>query len=275
MNVGQVVDAGDARIHVDVSGSGEPIVLLHGFTGSAAAMAPLTQHLVDGFRVIVPDLVGHGRSSVPDELDSYTVGSMVRHVLAVADGHGCETFHLVGYSMGGRIALDLGCHFGHRLRSLVLIGTSAGLADEEARARRRRTDEDLARLIETDLDRFVDRWMDNPMFAGQKRLGDDFLATARAQRLASDPNGLAASLRAAGTGSMTPLHDHLGTCTVPTMLVAGGDDEKFRAIAAELSVALPHSATAIIAGAGHSAHLEQPVAVATRIRDFVSAGEGS
>ena len=59
------------------------------------------------------------------------------------------------------------------------------------------------------------------------------------------------------------------------MLVVGSDDEKFRAIAADLSVAVPQSATAIITGAGHSAHLEQPVAVATRIRDFVSAGEGS
>ena len=271
----RVVDAGDALIHVGARGAGEPIVVLHGFTGSSRAMEPLIRLLVDDHLMIVPDLVGHGRSSVPDDLDAYTVESMTRHVLVVADALGCKTFHLVGYSMGGRIALNLGCHFGHRLRSLVLIGATAGLADRQCRVDRRRGDEDLAQQIEADFEHFVDRWMGNPLFSGQERLGAEFLAAARAQRLANDPNGLAKSLRAAGTGSMSPMHGLLSRCDVPTLLVVGRDDEKFQTVAADLSVALPHSSTAIISGAGHAAHLEQPAVVATRICEFLSAIEQS
>jgi 2-succinyl-6-hydroxy-2,4-cyclohexadiene-1-carboxylate synthase len=270
-----IVDAGDARLRVEVSGTGSPIVVLHGFTGSAAAMRPVTRLLDPAHRMIAPDLVGHGRSDPPTDPDSYTVEAMVRHVLAVADVLRCSTFHLVGYSMGGRVALALGCHVGHRLRSLTLIGATAGLVDEERRVERRGLDEARARHIESDFEGFVDDWMDNPLFASQSRLGHDFLMAARAQRLASRPEGLAASLRAAGTGSMTPLHDRLGQCTMPTMLVVGGEDVKFRALATELSGMLPRSSTSVIPDAGHAAHLEQPVAVADRIREFVSAIEVS
>lgn len=269
------VRVGDARLSVEVRGSGQPVIVLHGFTGSAEAMQPLTERLEDRYRVMTPDLVGHGRSSVPDDPRAYSVEAMVRHVLAVADVMGCATFHLVGYSMGGRVALALACRAGHRLRSLVLIGATAGLADDEARAERRRLDEERARRIETDLEGFVDEWMANPLFAAQTDLGADFLAASRAQRLASDPAGLAASLRAAGTGSMAPLHDRLGQCTMPTLLVVGSDDHKFIAEAARLSAGLPRSSTAVIPGAGHSAHLERPDEVVARIRELLVGIEGS
>jgi len=275
MGTALVVDSGDVRLRVEVTGSGTPVVVLHGFTGSAAAMRPLTTLLDPAHRVIAPDLVGHGRSDTPTNPDSFTVEAMVRQVLAVADVLRCPTFHLVGYSMGGRVALALGCHVGHRLRSLTLIGATAGLVDEARRDERRRLDEARARHIESDFEAFVDDWMSNPLFAGQSRLGEEFLQEARTQRLTSRPEGLAASLRSAGTGSMTPLHDRLGQCTMPTMLVVGGEDVKFRAVAAELSGMLPRSSTAVIPDAGHSAHLEQPVAVAARIREFVSAIEVS
>jgi len=270
MNAGIGVDAGDARLHVEVTGVGAPVVLLHGFTGSAGAMEPLATRLGSDFRVIVPDLVGHGRSSTPPEPSAYSVDAMVRQVLSVADVLAPATFHLVGYSMGGRVALTLACDAGHRLRSLTLIGATAGIADAEARADRRAREEERARLIEADLPGFVDEWMANPLFAGQARLGPEFLARARAQRLEHDAAGLAASLRAAGTGSMRPVHGRLGQCTMPTLLLVGEDDEKFVAVARDLSRLLPRSSTCLIPGAGHSAHLEQPDAVAARVRELVT-----
>ena len=266
---------------------GVPVVVLHGFTGSAQAMVPLTERLAVGerpcavLRVIAPDLVGHGGSDSPDDLAVYRVQAMAHQVGALADALGCETFHLVGYSMGGRVALALGCVSPPRLRSLTLIGASAGIADPDERRRRAEADQARAERIVTDLDAFVAEWMGGPLLAGQTALGEAHLRAARAQRLASNPAGLARSLVAGGTGAMEPLHERLADCDVPTLLVVGARDSKFCAIAAQLAAGLPRAAVARIDAAGHATHLEQPDATAAAIADLIAGveadltGEGS
>ncbi len=262
--------------------AGVPVLVLHGFTGSALAMNPLTERLAAGLaaRIICPDLVGHGRSEVPDDLDVYRVEAMAGQVVALADALGCGTFHLVGYSMGGRVALTLGCTEPQRLRSLSVIGASAGIADPQQRRRRTQADAARAQHITADLVAFVDEWLADPLFAGQAALGEAHLLVARAQRLASNPAGLARSLTAGGTGSMVPLHQRLGGCHPPTRLLVGAHDTKFCAIADTLATALPRAGVVRIQGAGHAAHLERPDATAAAIADFIAgveshlAGEG-
>jgi 2-succinyl-6-hydroxy-2,4-cyclohexadiene-1-carboxylate synthase len=258
---------------------GEPVVVLHGFTGSAQAIVPLAERLAAGerpcpaLRVIAPDLVGHGGSDSPDELAVYRVDAMANQVTALADALGCETFHLVGYSMGGRVALTLGCMSPPRLRSLTLIGASAGIADPDERRRRAEADQARAERIVDDLEAFVAEWMDNPLLAGQAALGEAHLRAARAQRLGSNPAGLARSLMAGGTGTMEPLHERLADCDVPALLVVGANDSKFCAIAAHLAAGLPRSAVARIDGAGHAAHLEQPDATAAATAELIAGVE--
>ncbi len=266
--------------------TGVPVIVLHGFTGSAQAMAPLTERLAAGDpsrpapRVIAPDLVGHGDSDSPDALDLYRVEAMAGQVLAVADALDCDTFHLVGYSMGGRVALTLGCAASQRLRSLTLIGVSPGIADPVERRCRAEADATRALRVTADFEAFVDEWMADPLFANQAEMGEAHLEAARAQRLASNPQGLARSLRAGGTGSMAPLHDRLGHCDVPTRLVVGARDAKFSAIAEALTAALPTAEIVRIANAGHAAHIEQPEATSIAVADFIAeveaclAGEG-
>ena len=154
------------------------------------------------------------------------------------------------------------------MRSLTLIGASAGLADPDER-RARSADDELAELIERDLPAFVERWMANPLFATQSRLGDDYLSGARAQRLGNEPIALATSLRQASTGRMTPLHDLLDRCTMPVGLVVGGDDAKFVGIAETLARRLPDAVVHTVEAAGHAAHLEDPAAVAEAIRHTI------
>ena len=260
---------------------GVPVVVLHGFTGSAQAMGPLTERLAVGerpgpaLRVIAPDLVGHGGSDSPDDLAIYRVEAMADQVAALADALSWETFHLVGYSMGGRVALTLGCVSPQRLRSLTLIGASAGFADPVERRSRAEADQARAERIATDFEAFVDEWMADPLFAGQAALGEAHLRAARAQRLASNPAGLARSLTAGGTGAMEPLHERLADCDTPTFLIAGANDAKFCVIAAQLAAGLPRSAVARIDGAGHAAHLEQPDATAAAIADFIAGVEAA
>ncbi len=258
---------------------GVPVLVLHGFTGSGAAMAPLTDRLVAAgrpgaaLRVITADLVGHGDSGAPEDLDLYRVEAMAGQVIAVAGALELGTFHLVGYSMGGRVALTLGCSAPHRLRSLTLIGASAGIADPAERRRRTEADEARAERLTRDFGAFVDEWMADPLFAGQAALGESHLQAARAQRLASNPAGLARSLAAGGTGAMSPVHERLVDCDVPTLLVVGTDDSKFCGIADYLAAALPTAAVALIDGAGHAAHVERPDVTAAAIAEFIAGAE--
>lgn len=264
---GNVSVAAGVDLHVERTGSGPPLMLLHGFTGDGTTIAGLARRLEADAEVVVPDLVGHGRSCCPVDDGDYSVEAMAAQVAALGEECLGGPFHLVGYSMGGRVALTLACRRRELLRSLTLIGASAGLADKSERAARRLSDNQLAESMELEgLESFVDRWMAGPLFATQKLLGDDFLAAARAQRLGNSPVGLARSLRAAGTGAMLPLHDDLRRCDVPTVFVAGAQDPKFTAIAVELAGLMPTADVAVIEGAGHAAHLEQPDAVAAVVR---------
>ena len=249
------------------------MVLLHGFTGDGTTMGGLAERLEADAEVVIPDLVGHGRSYCPPDEGDYSIESMAAHVVSIGEGDASVPFHLVGYSMGGRVALTLACRRPELLRSLTLIGASAGLPTEAERADRRLSDQKLAESIEQDgLETFVDRWMANPLFATQARLGEGFLAASRAQRLRNSAEGLTKSLCAAGTGVMTPLHDDLKSCAVPTVFVVGAEDPKFTWIAVELAARMPNADIAVIDNAGHAAHLEQPDAVATVIRRHMGLG---
>ena len=157
---------------------------------------------------------------------------------------------------------------------MTLIGATAGIADADDRAARITADEALADRIERDgLEAFVDHWMALPIFASQTRLGEAFLARARAGRLQQRPRRLAFSLRGMGAGAQTPIFDRLHECTPPTMLVVGGEDAKFREIADRLAAALPDAEIAILEGVGHAAHLEDAEVFGERLRTFLHAVE--
>ncbi len=270
----QVVDIEvdrDVTIHAEVSGAGVPVVVLHGFTGDVSTMRGVSERLAADHLVIAPDLVGHGRSSAPERLTAYGVGAMAGHVALLVERLGHDQFHLVGYSMGGRVALTLACESPERVRSLGLIGASAGIADDRRRSERRRDDEALADRIEDDgLEKFVEEWLANPLFATQSSLGPAHLLQARRQRLTNDPSALARSLRGGGTAAMVPLQRRLAGCDTPTLVIAGDDDGKFRSIATDLVESMPDAHRVIVEHAGHAAHLEQPDTVASAIAAHIA-----
>ena len=236
-----------------------PVILLHGFTGSAASMEGVAQGLDRDYRVHALELLGHGASDAPEDTESYTMARCVEQVRAAMDALEIRRGHFIGYSMGARVALSLAVAEPDRVASLGLIGVSPGLADEVARAERVAADEALAdEIVAGGIAAFVDRWMALPLFASQARLGAAALAAAREERLACSPLGLANSLRGMGTGAMPPLWDALPKLDVPVLLIVGREDEKFSDLANSLLLALPQAELLEIGEAGHAAHLEQP-----------------
>jgi len=161
----------------------------------------------------------------------------------------------VGYSMGGRLCLDLALAQPELVRGLVLVSTTAGIDDPDERAARRQADDATARELERDgVERFIDRWLATPLMATLAASAQN-----RAERLTNTVDGLASSLRLAGTGTTPPRWGELATLTAPTLIVVGSLDVKFAALGQRLAAGIGPSATlAIVDGAGHAVHLERP-----------------
>ena len=172
-------------------------------------------------------------------------------------------YALCGYSMGGRLALHLALRQSRLVTRLVLVSTTAGLEDPAERAQRRAGDEALAATIERDgVEAFARRWAATPLFADQP---PEVSALAHADRLRRTAAGLAAELRLMGTGTMDPVWARLPELAMPTTVIAGERDAKFRALGARLAAAIPHAELVVAAGAAHAVHLERPDVVAAAL----------
>jgi 2-succinyl-6-hydroxy-2,4-cyclohexadiene-1-carboxylate synthase len=245
--------------HVLHHGRGPALLLLHGFTGSSESWTPLLPALSEHFRVLAVDLPGHGRTNAGDDVAAYAVPRVVDELVRVLDEHDAATAHVLGYSMGGRVALALAAHAPARVKRLLLESASPGLATAAERAVRVAADEALAARIEArGIEAFVDEWERLPLFASQASLPEEVRRRVRVQRLRCDPRGLALSLRGMGTGAQPPLWDALPRLRMPVHLLVGGRDAKFVAIARDMQRAVPHAALTIAPDAGHTVHLEDP-----------------
>lgn len=252
-------------------GGGTPVVILHGFTGSSESVADLANGLVDRHRTLRIDLIGHGESDAPTDVANYTLECCVDQVADVIAQLATPPVHVIGYSLGSRVALGLCAWRPEFVESATLIGTRAGFTVAEERAQRCRDDEALALRIERDgIAAFVERWIALPLFASQARLGPERLAAAREQRLNNRAHGLANSLRGMGAGAQPPLHSELRGFAAPVRLVVGSEDAKFRALAGPLTRVLTNARIETIPAAGHAAHLENPVAFLRLVRSFLA-----
>jgi 2-succinyl-6-hydroxy-2,4-cyclohexadiene-1-carboxylate synthase len=239
-------------------GSGAPLVLLHGFTGCAELWTPLANALADRWRVVAVDLLGHGDSDAPADAWRYRMPHAVADLAALLDALQIERTALLGYSLGGRVALAFAIEQPGRVAALGLESASPGLADPIERAARRAADASLASGLEVDgIEVFVDAWMAQPLFASQARLDSSHRAAVRAQRLTNRVDGLANSLRGLGTGSQPSYWPRLANLPMPVLLLAGGLDEKFTAIARDMQSRIARAALRIVEDAGHAVHVER------------------
>ena len=257
-------------LHVAAAGEGPPLVLLHGFTGSSDTWRDLVGRLSGQYQTIAPDLVGHARSDAPEGVERYAIRRAAADLVALLRELGHERAAWLGYSLGGRVALQVAADHPEAVAALVLEGASPGIAADAERAARLASDAALAQRIERDgVEAFVDEWERVPLFASQLALPAEARAAVRAMRLAQRAHGLANSLRGMGAGAQAPLHDRLPSIAVPTLLLAGSLDEKYVAIGRDMARTLPDATMRVIEGAGHAAHLERPEAFARLVQEHL------
>lgn len=221
-----------------------------------------------GHTPVLVDLPGHGRHAGLTDPAHFTLEAALESLRKA----GAWPADVIGYSMGGRIALHFAAAFPGRVRRLVLESASPGLEKEAERAGRRAADESLAqRIVEEGVRAFVDGWEALPLFETQKRLDAELLVRQRERRLSNDAASLAAALLGLGTATLPQLWDRLPELRTPTLLIAGASDARFAHIARQMAARMPLAQLAIVPDSGHAVHLERPDAWLNVVAAFLAA----
>lgn len=249
-----------------------PVLLfLHGFMGSSEDWLPVMEALAGEYCCVAIDLPGHGNCDAPDPASH----AMEITAQAIADGlsdwlaqHATSLAAVVGYSMGGRLALYLALTFPQGFPQAVLVSASPGLASLEARKSRRAEDLRRAQQIVKNFKVFLIEWYQQPLFSSlwKTSLGSELTQ----KRLRNNPQGLANSLQYMGLGSQPSLWKELSNYGRSLGLMVGELDPKFRAIAAEMQRYCPTAERVIVPGAGHNIPSENPAVFVRELRRLLT-----
>jgi 2-succinyl-6-hydroxy-2,4-cyclohexadiene-1-carboxylate synthase len=262
----------DLDFHVETEGSGPDLVLLHGFSGSVRSWDDARPKLAANARVISIDLIGHGDSSAPDDPARYSLDWSARDLTALLDLLGLQAVHLLGYSMGGRVALHFAVQAPARVKTLILESASPGMSDDADRVRRVASDAALADRIARDgIEAFVAEWEAQPLLRAAPHVGAAARQRQRAQRMGNRIVGLANSLRGMGAGQQQPVWSRLGELSMPVLLIVGERDQRYRELAARMLASLPRADLAAVLEAGHTVHLDQPEAFVGLVKTWVES----
>jgi pimeloyl-ACP methyl ester carboxylesterase len=253
------------RLHVDVDGAGAPLVLAHGFGGSARNFGPQMRALRDRYRVVRYDARGHGRSDAPAEPGAYTPATFVADVGRVLDEIGAATAVVGGLSMGAGVGLRFALAHPARARALVLCAFPAGADDPDGFAGKALG---FAETIERDgLEVAGEEYVWGP----KTRLDRSAVNFVRQGFLEHSPHALALTLRGviAMQPSVAAMRAALASLRCPTLVVVGSDDAPSRRASEALAAVVPHARLVVVPGAGHVVNLQKPDEVSAALREFL------
>ena len=245
-------------------GQGTAVVLLHGFPLSGAIWHEQQRRLGDRFRVIVPDLRGHGRSPAPAGV--YEVDLLARDVLALLDALHVKKAVFMGHSMGGYVALAAWKLDPDRFLALGLISSQAGADSEEARQGRYK----VAEKVAAEGNKVLAEAMLPKLFASNPPPQASVIDQVRTLMLDTSSAGIVGSLK--GMAVRPDVGPLLPKISVPVLIVSGDQDQiiipdKAKAMAASMKTAT----LTMIEHCGHMPMLEQPEATTTALDSFLSA----
>jgi 2-succinyl-6-hydroxy-2,4-cyclohexadiene-1-carboxylate synthase len=238
-----------------------PIILfLHGFLGDCHDFYQVISFLNNDFCCLTVDLPGHGNTIVTGGDDCYNMENTALGLIQLLNILNIDKCFLVGYSMGGRLALYLTINFPDKFTKVVLESASPGLKTQEEQLLRIARDSQLAQELETkDFKAFLNNWYAQPIFSSLKKYSDFDSMIER--RLENKPSELAKSLRNLSTGIQPSLWEKIQYNQIPLLLLVGEYDDKFKAINQEISAISKVSQLKIVRNSGHNIHWEN-------VRDF-------
>jgi 2-succinyl-6-hydroxy-2,4-cyclohexadiene-1-carboxylate synthase len=261
------------RLQIHYHAAGDPdrscLLFLHGFVGTGRDWQSVISHLSGLYYCIAPDLPGHGKTILNADARSADWPLLVDNLADFVKFLNKKNIVMIGYSMGGRLALHLALNYPVFFKGLVLESASPGLKTAQERQKRIQEDEIIARELErTPFEQFLRKWYRQPVFHSLNQHKDYQKLINR--RLAADPEQLAAALRLLSTGKQPSLWTDLVKIKLPLFLLAGERDLKFSLLMSEMQQLCPHAELQLVKQAGHNIHFEKPLVFLQYISNFLS-----
>ncbi|MDO9515163.1 MAG: alpha/beta fold hydrolase [Syntrophales bacterium] len=259
----------DVSLHYEKAGSGEAIVLLHGYTGSTRDWAYQVALLSSEYRVIALDHRGHGMSSDPHDEEDYSIPISSGDVYGLLRLLGIDRCCLMGHSMGGFVALQFALDHPDMVKALVLVDTSSGTFDvapgyPELRAKldELAREEGIEAAFEYDATH-------NPIRIERFRRHPEWREIARQKALGTSVDGYIYVARS--FGKWQPVTDRLGEIQVPVLIFRGDEDTPFVSASETLRESITGAELVVVPGAGHSPHEESPGIFNEKLASFLEA----
>lgn len=257
------IDFNGIKLNLEHKGETDPskdyLLFLHGFTGCAEDWLPIFDQLPDKLNYFALDLIGHGKSDAPANLDFYKAESIIEQIKIIKNHLTPNKIFLAGYSMGGRAALSFATSYPEDIKGLIIESSTAGIRNDEERQKRYESDLKIAEFIEShSLDEFIEMWSDQELFNTQRRFSNEKLKLLKRKKAAGSKIGYSNSLKGFSTGIMPPLHDKLKKIPVKVLLITGDLDTKFTGINSRMAKKFFKAKHKIVKNAGHNTHLEEP-----------------
>jgi len=259
------IRSGDAEICYETLGDGPPVVLLHPFPANHELWKPAAQALMSKYRLILPDLRGHGDSDVGE--GPATMEKIAFDLARILDDTGIGRTPLVGVSIGGYALFEFWRRFRGRVAALILCNTKAGADNAEGRANRLKAAEDV---LEHGTEQFFEATVKKLLSKTTLDSRPDLVDGALRMMKKMSPQDVAMVQR--GMAERPDSVPTLKTINVPTMIVTG--DEDTMTGVAEAQLMHQHSAGSqvkVVAKAGHYSPWEQPQEVGPLVRQFLDS----
>lgn len=249
------------------------IFFLHGFMGNIHEFDTTIKLLGDNFSYLIIDIPGHGATQVLGKDDDYTMPKIAASMIKLLDKLNITQCFLVGYSMGGRLALYLTLNFPQYFKKVILESASPGLATESERLARLKSDAQIGSKLsritsKTEFKNFLFNWYNQTIFGAIKSHPEFYMMLA--SRWQNQPSELTKSLKFMGTGNQPSLWDKLPENQVPLLLLVGKNDVKFKDINQKMVNLCSVAQLEVINDAAHNIHFENTLVFVEHLQRFFS-----
>lgn len=250
-----IVNIDTIKYHINIKGKGFPVVCLHGFSEDETTWDDLE---MPNYCLIKIDIIGHGKTDKPKKVEYYYTDCVLEHLNKIVKKLGVNKFILLGYSMGGRIALAYTLRYPIKVSALILESTSYG-EEGQKRLIRRKSDEELAEMILTKgISWFQKYWSSLDIFDSQKNLSDGVKNKIKIRRLQNDETALSNTLLGSGQGVFPYLKKEIINLSIPILYICGELDKKYTFIGKEFKMLNSNVQYYKAMNTGHNVHLEKP-----------------
>lgn len=232
-----------------------PMLFLHGFTGTGNSWDEVIGE-IDCYSIAL-DIVGHGKSTFSDLISNYSANDWCDELDEILNSLNINKLNIYGYSMGGRLAIAFADKYPKKINRLILESTGLGIDDKKTKNQRFQEDLDLSRLIESDLNKFLQKWERNPLFSMQRERNEEGFLAQREERQKHDPMQLSKALKIFGQGAMKSYELEFSQFNFPISIINGNEDEKYIKIGEKMCQLNANCSQQILKGV-HNVHLENP-----------------